>query len=42
MLTAVLFGLGASSALVVGAGLGARFSPAKTVTGVLLPSPVAR
>lgn len=36
MLTAVLFGLAASSALVIGAGVGARFSPAKTVTGVLL------
>ena len=36
MLTAVLFGLAASSALVIGAGVGARWSPPKQVTGVLL------
>ena len=36
MLTAVLFGLAASSALVIGALAGARWSPPKQVTGVLL------
>ena len=36
MLTAVLFGLAASSALVVGAAVGSRFDPPKTVTGILL------
>ncbi len=36
MLTALLFGLAASSALVIGSGIGARWSPPKKVTGVLL------
>ena len=36
VLTAVLFGLAASSALVIGALFGARWSPPKRVTGVLL------
>lgn len=36
MLTAVLFGLAASSALVVGAVVGVRWSPPRRVTGVLL------
>ena len=36
MLTAVLFGLAASSALVIGSLVGARWSPPKRVTGVLL------
>lgn len=36
VLTAVLFGLAASSALVIGALVGARWSPPKQVTGVLL------
>lgn len=36
MLIAVLFGLAASSALVIGAAVGTRFSPPKRVTGVLL------
>lgn len=36
VLTAVLFGLAASSALVIGAVVGARWSPPKQVTGVLL------
>ena len=36
MLTAILFGLGASSALVIGAALGTRWDPPKWVTGVLL------
>ncbi len=36
MLTAVLFGLAASSALVIGALIGSRFSPSKQVTGTLL------
>ena len=36
MLTAVLFGLAASSALVIGALIGNRFDPPKQVTGVLL------
>jgi ZIP family zinc transporter len=36
MLTSLFFGLAASSALVVGSAVGARWSPPKTVTGVLL------
>lgn len=36
MLTAVLFGLAASSALVIGAAIGARWDLPKKVTGVLL------
>jgi ZIP family zinc transporter len=36
MLTALLYGLAASSALIIGAALGTRFSPPRTVTGVLL------
>ena len=36
VLTAVLFGLAASSALVIGALVGGRWSPPKQVTGVLL------
>jgi zinc transporter ZupT len=36
VLTAVLFGLAASSALVIGALVGARWNPPKQVTGVLL------
>ena len=36
MLTAVLYGLAASSALVIGSLIGSRFSPSKMVTGVLL------
>ncbi len=36
MLTAVLYGLAASSALAIGAALGTRFSPPKRLTGVLL------
>ena len=36
MLSAVLYGLAASSALIVGAAIGTRFTPAKRVTGVLL------
>lgn len=36
MLTAVVFGVAASSALVLGAAVGTGFSPSKTVTGVLL------
>jgi ZIP family zinc transporter len=36
VLTAVLFGLAASSALVIGSLVGARWSPPKRVTGVLL------
>ena len=36
MLTALLYGLAASSALVVGAAIGARYVPSKHVTGVLL------
>lgn len=36
MLTALLYGLAASSALVVGAALGVRWSPPRRVTGVLL------
>ena len=34
--TAILYGLAASSALVIGAALGTRFSPPRQVTGVLL------
>ena len=36
MLTAILFGLAASSALVIGAIVGTRWDPPKAVTGVLL------
>jgi len=36
VLTALLYGLAASSALVIGAALGSRFTPSKTLTGVLL------
>lgn len=36
MLTALLYGLAASSALVIGAAVGARFTPSQTLTGVLL------
>jgi ZIP family zinc transporter len=36
VLTAVLYGLAASSALVIGSLLGTRFNPPKMVTGVLL------
>jgi len=36
VLTAALFGLGASSAPVIGAVAGARWSPPKRVTGMLL------
>ena len=36
MLTAILFGLAASSALVIGAIVGTRWDPPKEVTGVLL------
>ncbi|TFV55792.1 zinc permease [Mycobacterium sp. PS03-16] len=36
MLTAVYFGLAASSALVIGSSVGVRWSPPKKVTGVLL------
>ncbi len=36
MLEAVLYGLAASSALVIGAAIGSRFDPPRTVTGVLL------
>lgn len=36
MLTAVLYGVAASSALVIGAAIGARFDAPKKVTGVLL------
>jgi ZIP family zinc transporter len=36
VLIAVLFGLAASSALVIGAAVGARWSPPKQLTGVLL------
>ncbi len=36
MLTAILFGLAASSALVIGAVAGTRWSPRREVTGVLL------
>jgi len=42
VLTAVLYGLAASSALVAGALIGARFSPPRQVTAVLLASPRAR
>ena len=36
MLTAVLYGLAASSALVIGAAIGARWNAPRKVTGVLL------
>ena len=36
VLTAVLFGLAASSALVIGAFVGASWSPPRRLTGVLL------
>jgi zinc transporter, ZIP family len=36
MLTALLYGLAASSALVIGAAIGTRFEPSKQLTGVLL------
>ncbi|HZG91823.1 MAG TPA: ZIP family zinc transporter [Pseudonocardia sp.] len=36
MLTAVLFGVAASSALLIGAAVGTRWNPPKKVTGVLL------
>ena len=36
MLTAVLYGLATSSALVIGALIGVRFSPPRQITGVLL------
>jgi ZIP family zinc transporter len=36
MVTAVLYGLAASSALVIGAAIGTRFDVSKTITGVLL------
>jgi ZIP family zinc transporter len=36
MLSALLYGLAASSALVIGAAIGTRFTPSKRVTGVLL------
>ena len=36
MLTALLYGLAASSALVIGATIGTRFTPPKQVSGVLL------
>ena len=36
VVTAILYGLAASSALVIGAALGTRFSPPKRMTGVLL------
>jgi zinc transporter, ZIP family len=36
MLTALLYGLAASSALVIGAAIGTRFTPPQQVTGVLL------
>ena len=36
MLSAILYGLAASSALLIGAAIGSRFSPPKQVTGVLL------
>ena len=36
MLTAVLYGLAASSALIIGALIGARYAPPRQVTGVLL------
>jgi zinc transporter, ZIP family len=34
--TAILYGLAASSALIIGAAIGTRFSPPRQVTGVLL------
>jgi ZIP family zinc transporter len=36
MLSALLYGLAASSALIIGAALGSRFTPSRTITGVLL------
>jgi ZIP family zinc transporter len=36
VLTALFYGLAASSALIIGAALGSRFSPSRTITGVLL------
>jgi len=36
MLTALFFGIAASSALIIGAAIGTRFTPSKHVTGVLL------
>jgi ZIP family zinc transporter len=36
MLTAVLYGIAASSALIIGALIGARYAPPRQVTGVLL------
>src|ERR671917_218551 len=36
VVTAILYGLAASSALVIGAALGTRFSPPKRMTGALL------
>src|SRR5919112_4155968 len=36
MLTALLYGLAASSALVLGSAIGTRFRPPERVTGVLL------
>src|ERR671917_386979 len=36
VLTAVLYGIAASSALLIGALIGVRFSPQRQVTGVLL------
>ena len=36
MVTAILFGLAASSALVIGAAVGSAWSPPRRVTGVLL------
>lgn len=36
VLTALLYGLAASSALVIGAAIGTRFTPSKRLTGVLL------
>lgn len=36
MLTAVFYGIAASSALIIGALIGARLTPARQVTGVLL------
>ena len=36
MLTALFYGMAASSALIIGAALGCRFTPSRTITGVLL------
>ena len=36
VLSAVLYGIAASSALIIGAAIGTRFKPSKTITGVLL------